>query len=104
MCTLRKVYKIRKHSKYCKEKQDCPCGVTAPRSRLILSRRINNMETVKKIDKRIDVEQLKKRFHIIAAHPPRFNPFTFEGREAFEAWGESCRQIESELRDAGEVL
>ncbi len=60
------------------------------------------MNTVKKIDKRIEVEQLKKRFHVLANSPPKYDPFSGSGGQAWEGWAQTCRDMEVELREAGE--
>jgi hypothetical protein len=41
---------------------------------------------------------------IVASQMPKYDPFTHEGHIAFDAWANSCREIESELREAGVQL
>jgi hypothetical protein len=63
---------------------------------------MNNMLNDSKNQKTID--SIRKEFHIIANSPPRYNPFTSEGNQAWDSWAERCRGYESELREAGECL
>jgi hypothetical protein len=51
-----------------------------------------------------DIEQIRKKFHIIANSPPRYNPFTAEGNQAWDNWTERCRGYEAELKEAGEYF
>ncbi len=59
------------------------------------------METAAKTDKCIEIEKIKKQLHITASQPPRFDPFTFEGREQWDTWAESCRSLEGQLIELG---
>jgi len=50
------------------------------------------------------IEHIRKKFHIVAKNPPKYNPFTSEGNQAWDNWTDRCRGYEAELREAGESL
>jgi len=62
------------------------------------------MIDVVEINKGIDVENLNKLLHERAANPPKFNPFTSSGNQAWTEWSEGCREIERQLEAAGVAL
>lgn len=50
------------------------------------------------------VEQLRKQLHNVASCPPAIDPFSRQGRQEWEQYAETCRELESELRNMGEVF
>jgi hypothetical protein len=57
-----------------------------------------------KANKSTEVEQLRKKFDIVASQPPAFYIFSGADREDFEAWSDLFRSYENQLRDMGEVF
>jgi hypothetical protein len=48
-----------------------------------------------------NIDSIRKQLHAAASQPPREDPFSRNGREAWENWVEICRGYESELVEAG---
>lgn len=57
---------------------------------------VNSTEPKKSID------SIKKDLSVVANNPPRADPFSREGRQAWSEWSEACREIEGALCEAGE--
>ncbi len=51
-----------------------------------------------------EIENLNKLLHQKAANPPKYNPFTVNGNQAWAEWSEGCREIERQLEAAGVAL
>jgi hypothetical protein len=58
----------------------------------------NSLET------EINIVSLRKQLHAVASNVPAIDPFSKLGVIEWGQWSETCRNIESELRDAGECL
>jgi len=50
------------------------------------------------------IESLRKQLHNVGSCPPAIDPFSRGGAREWSQWTETCRDIESELRAAGEVF
>jgi hypothetical protein len=56
---------------------------------------------VNDIQRNKNIEQIRKQLHAAANQPPREDPFSRTGAQAWADWTEVCRGYESELRDNG---
>ncbi len=59
------------------------------------------MKIATKVNKSIEIESIKKRLHNVARSPPKYNPFSGIGMQAWDEWTATCRSLESELQAAG---
>jgi len=51
-----------------------------------------------------NIEAIRKQLHAAANQPPNEDPFSRNGREAWENWAQVCRGYGEELREAGVQL
>ena len=63
-----------------------------------ISNMINDTQRNKSID------SIRKQLHAAASQPPREDPFSRVGYQAWQDWTDICRGFEAELRQAGEVF
>lgn len=59
---------------------------------------------VNDIERQKSIDSIRKQFAKCAATPPREDPFSRKGSQAWQDWSELCRGYESELRGAGVSL
>ena len=47
--------------------------------------------------KSIEVRKLREKFHIMAAHPPRYDPFSGFGKQAWDEWSQNVGKWKGRL-------
>ncbi len=50
------------------------------------------------------IEQIEKEFEKAIQNAPAYDPFSFEGGEAWREWADRCRNFEERLAAAGVEL
>jgi hypothetical protein len=56
------------------------------------------------IQRNKNIDNIRKKLHTVASSPPKADPFSRIGEQAWQDWTELCRGYENELREAGEVF
>jgi hypothetical protein len=54
--------------------------------------------------KSVEIESTKKLLHQVGNCPPAIDPFSRQGVQEWNAWIETCQNLEGELSEMGEVL